>query len=173
MAQLKRKKLVIYPFAHLSSELADPKSAMELISYMAEKRQPRSLRSGRRPFGWNKKLSIAIKGHPLAEQSRSYGKGEVMRKEIKKGEACRGEHLDSEEERLVGPAGHGPQDHRGEARPLQLPGGLAGDGLLAPERLIIYKELVRFIREKDEEYGYQEIARPRSQTLRSGTSAAT
>lgn len=31
MKQLKRSRLVIYPYAHLSNDLADPKSAMQII----------------------------------------------------------------------------------------------------------------------------------------------
>ncbi len=67
----KRKILLIYPFAHLSRELAAPKEAMELIQYMHDTALKRC-DARKAPFGWNKKWSIRIKGHPLAEQSRSY-----------------------------------------------------------------------------------------------------
>lgn len=71
MEMEKRGTLLIYPFAHLSGNLAAPQDAMKLVDYMY------SLASGRcnakkAPFGWNKKWDIRIKGHPLAEQSKSY-----------------------------------------------------------------------------------------------------
>ena len=84
MAQLKRKKLVIYPFAHLSRELGEPKGAMALIKYMAERAAAEKLEVRKAPFGWNKKLSVAIKGHPMAEQSKSYGREDPKKTEIKK-----------------------------------------------------------------------------------------
>ena len=61
MAQLKRKKLVVYPFAHLSSDLAEPKSAMALINYMAERAASENIEVRKAPFGWNKKLDLNIK----------------------------------------------------------------------------------------------------------------
>ncbi len=84
----KRKKLLIYPFAHLSSNLANPKDAMELINYMYERASKRC-EAMKAPFGWNKKWDIKIKGHPLAEQSKSYApteKGAAKGSEEKKEE---------------------------------------------------------------------------------------
>lgn len=77
MEKQKMKKLVIYPFAHLSNSLAEPKDAMEILQKMA-KEVPSSIEVKKAPFGWNKRLSISIKGHPLAEMTKSYdsaGKG--------------------------------------------------------------------------------------------------
>ena len=67
----KRKTILIYPFAHLSGNLAAPKDAMKIIEYMYEVASKRC-DAKKAPFGWNKKWNIRIKGHPLAEQSRSY-----------------------------------------------------------------------------------------------------
>ena len=101
MTQLKRKKLVMYPFAHLSSNLSGPKEAMELIAYMSES-AAKELEVRKAPFGWNKKFTIAVKGHPMAEQSRSYGNVKEAGKVEKHVSAKRGsQYIDSEEERLV------------------------------------------------------------------------
>ena len=71
MEKLKRKKVVVYPYAHLSSELAAPKEAMALMDHIYSMLRPR-YETIKAPFGWNKKLRLEIKGHPLAEQARSF-----------------------------------------------------------------------------------------------------
>ncbi|MGA8071084.1 MAG: threonyl-tRNA synthetase editing domain-containing protein, partial [Halobacteriota archaeon] len=63
------KRVVIYPYAHLSSELASPETALNILQEIE------SLLVGfevlRAPFGWYKSFSLKCKGHPLAELSRS------------------------------------------------------------------------------------------------------
>lgn len=71
MLRIKRKKIVIYPFAHLSNNLEEPKKALEILEAM-RKSVPKGIELISAPFGWNKSLSIDIKGYPLAEQSKSY-----------------------------------------------------------------------------------------------------
>jgi threonyl-tRNA synthetase len=76
MQKQKRKLLLIYPFAHLSRNLESPREASELLEFM-RKTASESCDVIKAPFGWNKKWSIKIKGHPLAEQLKSYvGTGE-------------------------------------------------------------------------------------------------
>jgi len=72
MKKLKISKLVIYPYAHLSVNLAPPAHAVEILKAMKERARSLGLDFHAAPFGWNKRLVIAIKGHPLAEQLRSY-----------------------------------------------------------------------------------------------------
>ncbi|MCL4373312.1 MAG: threonine--tRNA ligase [Candidatus Marsarchaeota archaeon] len=72
MQKLKRERIVVYPFAHLSNDLAEPKEAMHIIDYMFNELK-KHFDAKKAPFGWNKALSLSIKGHPLAEQSKSYG----------------------------------------------------------------------------------------------------
>ncbi len=74
--KLKRNKIVIYPFAHLSSELEGLGRARELIHVMKGSADTLFEEAYAAPFGWNKKLSLDIKGHPLAEMSRSYSNKE-------------------------------------------------------------------------------------------------
>ncbi|MCL4447768.1 MAG: threonine--tRNA ligase [Candidatus Thermoplasmatota archaeon] len=71
MQKQKMKLLVIYPFAHLSRNLEPPKEAMTLLEYMRKKASEKC-ETIKAPFGWNKKWNIKIKGHPLAEQLKSY-----------------------------------------------------------------------------------------------------
>ncbi|MCL4333327.1 MAG: threonine--tRNA ligase [Candidatus Thermoplasmatota archaeon] len=71
MKKQKRKLLLIYPFAHLSRELESPREARDLLEFM-RKTASESCEVVKAPFGWNKKWSIKIKGHPLAEQLKNY-----------------------------------------------------------------------------------------------------
>lgn len=63
-------RILIYPYAHLSSNLASPSEALKVIKAMEAYAKEKKLEVYRAPFGWNKQFTISIKGHPLAEQSR-------------------------------------------------------------------------------------------------------
>jgi threonyl-tRNA synthetase len=71
LAQIKANKILIYPYAHLSNNLAKPIDALKIIREMEAEAKKSGLETYRTPFGWNKKFSIQIKGHPLAEQSKT------------------------------------------------------------------------------------------------------
>ncbi len=70
LEQLKVNKILIYPYAHLSSNLAKPALALTVLKVMEKQAKKSEIETFRAPFGWNKKFTISIKGHPLAEQSR-------------------------------------------------------------------------------------------------------
>ncbi len=82
LEKIKLNRILIYPFAHLSSGLASPNDALKVIKTMEEQARKLGMETYRAPFGWNKKLSISVKGHPLAEQLRVFGP-EVETKEVK------------------------------------------------------------------------------------------
>jgi threonyl-tRNA synthetase len=67
-------KLLLYPYAHLSSKLASPTTALLLLKEM-ESNAP-GLEVHRAPFGWTKSYKIQVKGHPLAENSKTITAGE-------------------------------------------------------------------------------------------------
>jgi len=71
---IKCDNLLIYPYAHLSSDLADPGTAQSLLSSIEEKSKNLFKTVNRAPFGWTKSFNIKIKGHPLAEQSKTIQK---------------------------------------------------------------------------------------------------
>ncbi len=68
------ERIVIYPYAHLSSDLADPEKAVDILKFL-EKGLSESFEVHRSPFGWYKSFKISCKGHPLSELSREI-KGE-------------------------------------------------------------------------------------------------
>jgi len=72
LGKLKVNKLLIYPFAHLSSNLSKPSEAFSVIKAMEDYAKQKGIETYRAPFGWNKQFTISIKGHPLAEQARTY-----------------------------------------------------------------------------------------------------
>lgn len=71
---IKCDNLLIYPYAHLSSDLAVPSIAQSLLNSIEEKSRNLFKTVNRAPFGWTKSFSIKIKGHPLAEQSKTFQK---------------------------------------------------------------------------------------------------
>ena len=68
MEKIGCKKLLLYPYAHLSSDLASPKNAMSLLDEMEQNAS--GLEVSHSPFGWTKSYKVQVKGHPLAESSK-------------------------------------------------------------------------------------------------------
>ena len=75
LGKLGTKRVLLYPFAHLSQSLASPSEALRLLLEMEKEATDAGLEVHRAPFGWTKALQIKVKGHPLAEMSRSYAHG--------------------------------------------------------------------------------------------------
>jgi threonyl-tRNA synthetase len=86
---LKVNRLLIYPYSHLSSHLASPKYAFDIIRELETKSRKIINEVNRAPFGWTKSFNIKVKGHPLAENFKVIsdmqfpinGKDETFRKE--------------------------------------------------------------------------------------------
>ncbi len=68
MGKIGCKKLLLYPYAHLSANLAKPAVAMNLLKEMESASS--DLEVSHSPFGWTKSYKIQVKGHPLAESSK-------------------------------------------------------------------------------------------------------
>ena len=75
MTKVGCKKLLLYPYAHLSSNLASPYSALSILKEMES--LTTDLDVSRAPFGWTKSYKLDVKGHPLAENSKVITKGEA------------------------------------------------------------------------------------------------
>ena len=65
------KHVTLYPYAHLSPNLASPDVAMETLKLAEEGLKARGLKVWRAPFGWYKAFEIKCKGHPLSELSKT------------------------------------------------------------------------------------------------------
>ena len=68
-SQVKTKNIVLYPYAHLSSNLASPEIASEVLK-TAEKELKKTFNVVKAPFGYYKEFELKVKGHPLSELSR-------------------------------------------------------------------------------------------------------
>lgn len=68
--KVKTQTVMLYPYAHLSSELAHPSKAVGGLVILAEALEEKGLVVHRSPFGWYKSFEISCKGHPLSELSR-------------------------------------------------------------------------------------------------------
>jgi threonyl-tRNA synthetase len=80
----KINRILIYPYAHLSSNLANPAMASKTVKAMETFAKKKGIETFRAPFGWNKQFTISIKGHPLAEQFRVVLPVKAEKKEIEK-----------------------------------------------------------------------------------------
>ncbi|WP_054835800.1 threonine--tRNA ligase [Methanobrevibacter arboriphilus] len=69
--QVNAERIVLYPYAHLSSSLSSPKIAIEILKMAEKELSVRGFEVSRVPFGWYKSFEISCKGHPLSELSRS------------------------------------------------------------------------------------------------------
>jgi threonyl-tRNA synthetase len=67
---VKSEKLLIYPYSHLSSNLASPKEAFKILTLLENTARNFFRDVHRAPFGWTKAFNIKVKGHPLAENAK-------------------------------------------------------------------------------------------------------
>ncbi len=162
MANIKRNKIVIYPFAHLSRNLESPQRALEILAVMKEEAAEKGLEVLSAPFGWNKHLKIDIKGHPMAEQSKRYGESAQESKQTSAG-TKHDRPIDLSIVKKSDWSGLAETDHRTIGERLDLysfqevsPGMVYWH----PKGNIMFRELLRFVRENQERYGYQEISTP-------------
>ncbi|MEM2943147.1 MAG: threonine--tRNA ligase [Methanomassiliicoccales archaeon] len=75
-ARVGAQRILLYPYAHLSSELSDPETGVSTLRRLQEILRERGLETYRAPFGWYKSFKISCKGHPLSELSRHIVAGE-------------------------------------------------------------------------------------------------
>lgn len=162
--QVKAERVVLYPYAHLSSNLAKPSIAVEVLK-LAEEKLNKEFEVLRSPFGWYKKFEISCKGHPLAELSREF-KADVQGKKYDEKDIS-----EEERKRML----HDISKMRIDSRKLkENDHRLIGQKLdlysfneVAPgmvfwhhKGLIIFNELVKYWREEHEKAGYTEVSTP-------------
>ena len=78
-SKVKANDIVLYPYAHLSNNLASPELATEVLDNI-ERELKKIFNVIKAPFGYYKEFELKVKGHPLSELSReirveSSGKG--------------------------------------------------------------------------------------------------
>ncbi|MEF8831332.1 MAG: threonine--tRNA ligase [Halobacteriales archaeon] len=68
--QLNTDRIVLYPYAHLSEDLAGPDAAKTVMRNLEADLEEQGYEILRAPFGWYKSFDVSCKGHPLSELSR-------------------------------------------------------------------------------------------------------
>ncbi|MHB8606491.1 MAG: threonine--tRNA ligase [Thermoplasmatota archaeon] len=71
MNQVKAPRVMLYPYAHLSNELASPAHATLIGDKLLAATKAAGYETTRAPFGYYKGFTVKAKGHPLAELSRT------------------------------------------------------------------------------------------------------
>ncbi len=156
-SQVKAKSVVLYPYAHLSSNLSSPSVAVQVLEE-AEKVLKKDFTVGRAPFGYYKEFEMKVKGHPLSELSRE------IKLEGKESEKYDYQQLLKEiSKTTLDTSKIKEHDHRILGKQMDL----FSFNETAPGMVfwhnngwIIYKELVRVWRELHKKYGYEEISTP-------------
>lgn len=69
LSLVKVNKVVIFPYAHLTSTLSAPPVALQVLKGLEESLKSHGLEVKRAPFGWYKEYDIKSTGHPLSELS--------------------------------------------------------------------------------------------------------
>ena len=77
---------LLYPYAHLSSESGVPRVGKSILQKLERDVAELGLSMHHVPFGWNKALTMKVKGHPLAEQSKFLKPSKDLRSARKKAE---------------------------------------------------------------------------------------
>ena len=162
--QVKAKNIVLYPYAHLSSSLANPEFARQLMidAESLLKKGKEKFNVVRAPFGYYKEFELRCKGHPLAELSREIvGEGQKAGKIEEKYDYK--QLLNQISKSQLDTRKLKENDHRIIGQKMNLfsfnetaPGMVFWHN----NGLIIYNELIKFWREEHEKEGYQEIKTP-------------
>lgn len=66
---IKVNKVMIFPYAHLTSTLSSPPVAMQILTGLDDSLKAHGVEVKRAPFGWYKEYDIKSTGHPLSELS--------------------------------------------------------------------------------------------------------
>ncbi len=68
---IKTRRVMVYPYAHLSTTLASRDPAVAVLKKLERRLVDDGYEVSRGPFGWYKSFTLAAKGHPLSELSRT------------------------------------------------------------------------------------------------------
>ena len=155
--QVKAKNIVLYPYAHLSSELGSPDVAVKVLN-SAAKKLGKKYNVSQAPFGYYKEFELKVKGHPLSELSR-----EIV-VEGGEDEEYDSEHLLKEiSKSRLDASKLKDNDHRIIGKNMDLfsfSEAAPGMVFFHNKGWIIWKELIKYWREVHQKADYEEIRTP-------------
>ena len=156
--EVKAKSVVVYPYAHLSSRLSSPDTALYVLKGVEKAIKDSKIAVKRAPFGWYKAFHLSCKGHPLSELSRDIrSEGEGKEKIDYKSLLREISKVKLDREKLK------ENDHRILGQRLDLFSfSEVAPGMVFwhPKGLLIWNELIRLWREIHSEAGYLEVSTP-------------
>ena len=153
--QINAQNIVLYPYAHLSSQLAAPDIAVKVLEE-AEKilQKSKGVNVVRAPFGYYKEFELKVKGHPLSELSREIkiegDEGEINQKELLR------KMSKIKMSTKKPPKGLKSNIELGRDLDLYIVNEIVGQGLplFTPKGTIIFNTLKRFIEDEEIKRGY-------------------
>jgi len=166
--KVKADRIVLYPYAHLSSNLANPGFALEVLEGTEGILKSKKIETFRAPFGYYKEFELKCKGHPLSELSREI-KLEVD--VVEEGEKIIAKEEVYDYKKLLASISKSKldtsklkeNDHRIIGQKLDLfsfnetaPGMVFWHN----NGLLIYNELINYWREEHKKANYEEISTP-------------
>jgi threonyl-tRNA synthetase len=167
-SKVKADNIVLYPYAHLSSDLANPVFAQDVLTGAEGVLKKKKIKVFRAPFGYYKEFELKCKGHPLAELSRSIGS--TGGNSVEKGKIeIKDEKYDPEKllrqisKTKLDTSKLKDNDHRILGQRLDLfsfSETAPGMVFWHPNGWVIYQELVKFWRELHNKADYKELATP-------------
>jgi threonyl-tRNA synthetase len=167
LKEVKAKNVVVYPYAHLSSELSFPDTALYVFKGIESAIKKAKVPVKRAPFGWYKGFDVKCKGHPLSELSR-----EIIPEGVEKVKTkVRSEDKGIDHKMLLRDISKTRLDRENlkenDHRILGQKMDLFSFSEVAPgmvfwhdKGLIIFNELIKFWREEHRKAGYEEISTP-------------
>ncbi|MBR9703952.1 threonine--tRNA ligase [Candidatus Pacearchaeota archaeon] len=166
--QVNPKSIVLYPFAHLSSNLGSPNAAQEILN-KAEIELSKDFDITKAPFGYYKTFELKCKGHPLSELSRQIGEKSESTDTIKTKTITKEESVDYKQllrevsKSKLDTSKLKDNDHRILGKQMDLfsfsetaPGMVFWHN----NGLIIKNELIDFWRDEHKRACYQEVSTP-------------
>jgi threonyl-tRNA synthetase len=157
---VKTENIVLYPYAHLSSNLGSPETAIEILNETAKQLAPLSIIQA--PFGYYKSFELKVKGHPLSELSREIkGNEEEETKDVT--EEQRKQLLRQISKAKLDTSKLAENDHRiigGKMDLWSFNNVAPGMVFWHPKGLHIKNKLIEFWRELHRAGGYEEISTP-------------
>jgi threonyl-tRNA synthetase len=168
--KVKAEKIVLYPYAHLSSSLSSPDFAKNLMIEAEKELKKKKVSVSRAPFGFYKEFELKCKGHPLAELSRSIGEEVSVSNKIEVSKSMKSEEVYDAKKLLneisktkLNREKLADNDHRIIGQNLDLfsfsevaPGMVFWHN----NGLIIYNELANYWREEHRKENYKEVKTP-------------
>jgi threonyl-tRNA synthetase len=152
------KNIVLYPYAHLSNDLASPEVAVNVLEG-AEKKLKKDFNVVRAPFGYYKEFEMKVKGHPLSELSREIR----LDDDVEDGDYNPKQLLKEISKSKLDTSKLKPNDHRILGQQMDLYSfNETAPGMVFWHNngLIIKNGLIDFWRDLHRKFGYQEISTP-------------